>query len=245
MEHLNLEALARLVDEAPNPDERRHLEGCPSCSDELEALRDQTTGLAHLPDLRPSREGWTDLERRLRVEGLIGRGAHRAGAGGGDPNGDRRSPWLQAAAGLALLLAGAGMGMGAGSILGGPDGTPSPHTAGDPLPSSVVAVLDEDPASSDLTLEDAEALVRLTEGWYRSALVRYREQLAREGEPFQGEANPVTRYAALETLLAASRAAVREAPTDPFLNGLLVNMTAERDATLRGIRASAPGENWY
>jgi hypothetical protein len=245
MEHLSLETLARLVDEAPTPEERRHLDECPTCDRELEALRDQTTGLSHLPDLRPPREGWADLERKLRSEGLIGSGARPAGAGGGDPGGHRGSPWLQAAAGVALLLAGAGMGMGAGSLMDGPDGAPPPFSAADPLPSSVVAVLDQDPGASDLTLEEAEALVRLTEDWYRSALVRYREQLAREGEPFQGEANPVTRYAALETLLAASRAAVRESPTDPFLNGLLVNMTAERDATLRGIRASAPGENWY
>jgi hypothetical protein len=108
-----------------------------------------------------------------------------------------------------------------------------------------LASLDQNLLERDLSLQEAEELVRLTEEWYLAALVRYRERLEIEDAPSGQGPNPLTRVAALETLMAASRAAVREAPTDPFLNGVLVNMRAERDATLRGIQASAPGANWY
>jgi hypothetical protein len=43
--------------------------------------------------------------------------------------------------------------------------------------------------------------------------------------------------------VAASQAAVRQAPADPFLNGLLASTLAEREATLRKI--SSGGDNWF
>jgi hypothetical protein len=239
MEHLSLETLARLVDDVPDRGEAEHLARCRRCRDELEALRNQTVGLSHLPDLRPPREGWSRLEGRLKAEGLIRGGSH----GSRSP-----VPWLQAAAAAVLLLVGTGMGLGI-AHMGGPDRSRDGIVAGGTLegfPLGALAVLDQGTPEPDLTLEEAEALVRLTEEWYRTALVRYRERLQTEEGPGRGtESNPMTRVAALEALLAASRVAVREAPTDPFLNGLLVNMRAERDAALRGIQASAPGENWF
>jgi len=36
---------------------------------------------------------------------------------------------------------------------------------------------------------------------------------------------------------------VRQAPADPFLNGLLASTMAEREATLR--RISSSQDNWY
>jgi hypothetical protein len=239
MEHLSLETLARLVDDVPDREEAEHLTRCRRCRDELEALRSQTVSLSHLPDLRPPREGWARLEAHLKDEGLIRAENHHS-----------RSPvpWLQAAAAAVLLLVGTGVGLGIGS-LGDPDGWQEGIAAGgtvEGFPLGVLAALDDGASAPDLSLQEAEALVRLTEEWYRTALVRYRETLrSGEGPGHTPDSNPMTRVAALEALLAASRVAVREAPTDPFLNGLLVNMRAERDATLRGIQASAPGENWF
>jgi hypothetical protein len=62
MEHLSLEALARLVDETPFRSERRHLARCPDCSRELALLREQTEALRSLPDLRPAPGDWPALE---------------------------------------------------------------------------------------------------------------------------------------------------------------------------------------
>ena len=51
------------------------------------------------------------------------------------------------------------------------------------------------------------------------------------------------RMAALEYLFAATQAAVRQAPADEFLNGLLAATFAEREATLR--RISTRQDNWF
>jgi hypothetical protein len=249
MEHLTTEALARLVDEAPTPEERGHLNRCRRCRDELDALQAQTLGLSHLPDLRPPRGDWESLELRLRREGLIhadGDGAW----GGGHRRIRRMNPWLQGAAAVLLLAVGAGAGAGGMALsTGGAPGEArgEPRTAGLDLPA-VQAALGMDRAADRISVAEAEELVRVTESWYLSALVRYRERLGVEegGDAPGAWGDPVTRYAALETLLAAGRAALREAPADPFLNGLLLNMQAEREATLRGIRAGSENSaEWF
>jgi len=93
--------------------------------------------------------------------------------------------------------------------------------------------------------EDVEAAaqaVRAAEEMYVNALSRYRLLLEREGgDDVLGDPN--SRYAALEYLVAASQAAVRQAPADPFLNGLLASTLAERDVTLR--RISTRQDNWF
>ncbi|MFO7260734.1 MAG: hypothetical protein DIU52_006245 [bacterium] len=95
MEHLSLEALARLVDEPAEPAEAAHLEVCAECRAELDALREQTSELAHLPDLEPPPDIWPAIEACLREEGLL-RAPRRASG----------SVWLRLAAALALFLAG-------------------------------------------------------------------------------------------------------------------------------------------
>jgi len=257
--HLSPETLARLVDEVPSAGERTHLNRCRRCRDELDAMQVQTLGLSHLPDLRPPQGDWESLEPRLRSEGLIREGETRSGSrptrqarrhhdSMGDPRGRAVAGWTRWAAAVLLVLGGAGLGvgavtalgeggMGAGSMAEGP-GVPSPARD----LAAVPAALGLSGGGGPATLEEAEELVRLTETWYRSALLRYRDQAARG----RSEADPLDRYIALEALLAAGQAALREAPTDPFLNGLLVNMQAEREAALRGIRTVSREEGvWY
>lgn len=233
MEHLTNETLARLVDERPNSVEREHLAGCARCQDEIEALREQTEALRHLPDLRPPGGGWDALEPRLRSEGLVTEAFRHAGTGQRHPAGGwLRGPALQAAAAVVLLAAGMGLGMGMAEL----------ETTDDPAEGALAGV-ESELAHADLTLDEAAELVRITEGWYMDALVHYRERL--EGGASDTEPDPLTRWAALENLMAAGQAAVREAPTDPFINGLLVNMYAEREATLRGLEARTASHNWY
>jgi hypothetical protein len=53
-----------------------------------------------------------------------------------------------------------------------------------------------------------------------------------------------SRYAALEYMVRAGQAALREAPTDPFLNGLVASTMAEREAWLKLISSNG-NDNWF
>lgn len=71
MHHLDLETLARLVDETPQPAEAAHLRDCLACRRELAELREQTDALAGLGEEDPPAGAWQALEARLMDEGLV------------------------------------------------------------------------------------------------------------------------------------------------------------------------------
>ncbi|MEX2530453.1 MAG: hypothetical protein WD960_06730 [Gemmatimonadota bacterium] len=264
MKHLSEETLARLGEDLASPEEAAHLEGCEECLGAVAELRAQVRALGALPAMRPPTGEWEALEARMRSEMLLGEVSSqiridRGPPGPGAPptrvgrgNRWRRSHGagaLRAAAAVALLAVGTGMGMSISSLQdrAGP---------GDAAPGGTVAmgeaVLSGSGASlpiisseefAELSLEEAEQFVRLTEGWYRESLARYRGRLEAEGR--HPPSDPYTRYAALETLLLAGEAAVREAPADPFFNGLLVNVDVERQALLEGFGLGSADHNWY
>jgi hypothetical protein len=103
MQHLDLEQLARLVDEPAEPAEAEHLRGCLVCRRELAEMRAQTEALASLEDPEVPPALWAALEAQLREEKLI-----RAPAGG-RPLGFSRVH-LRIAASLALFLMGGAAG---------------------------------------------------------------------------------------------------------------------------------------
>lgn len=223
MEHLSPDTLARLVDETPSAEEGQHLRACATCAAELRGLREQTEALGRLPDLRPPPGDWEVLQARLVSEGLMERGSRFRSMG-------RTPGWMKVAAAVVLFLAGTGAGAawGSGTLMreGGPG------AAGPFLQASAGAV----------SVEEAEEAVRLAERQYMDAWVRYRQAVEAEG----GEVlpDPATRIATLEYMIQAGQAALREAPTDPFINGLVASAAAEREAVIR--RAStATGESWY
>lgn len=224
MGHLTLDRLARLVDEEPTPEEREHLSSCLHCTAELGALRDQTEALADLPDLRPPQGDWDVLEARLVSEGIIERKSRFPFQGLSVTPG-----WVQAAAGLVLFAGGIGIGAARASSV---KEEPAMTSLTELLPVSSV-----EPA----TLAQAEDAVRMAEQEYMEALVRYR-QMQDDGQGGSDVADPAGRFAALDALVATTQAAVREAPADPFLNGVLVSAMAEREAVLR--RVSGTPE-WY
>jgi hypothetical protein len=227
MGHLTTETLGRLVSEAPSPEEVRHLESCPFCRSELEAMGELTAAMGSLPDIRPPAGDWDALEARLVSEGLIR-------AGGSVLSSPRWwAPWLRAAAGLVLFLGGTAL----GSLLSG--GGPGREVAdGQGLPDIRLVPVGSHayPVSS---LADAAEAVRQTEQEYVLALLQYRQLLDAQGEP-GAIGDPVSRFAALEAIVAAGRAAVQQAPADPFVNGVLVGALAEREALLR-TAAATPG----
>lgn len=221
MERLSLEALARLVDETPFRDERRHLARSPDCARELELLREQTEALGALPDLRPAPEDWPALEARLEREGLL----HRSNAAAAAIRLiDRRRGWMQAAAAVVVFLAG-GLGGAALAPMGSMSGTG---------PEGEVAVV-ETAALEAETPEEAAEFLRLAEQQYRDAMLRYRA-LTRSPEA-ETTVDP-RRLAVIDALVAMGQAAVQEAPDDPFLNGFLVSAVAEREAALNSFFAS-------
>lgn len=232
MGHLKIESLARLVSEAPSPDEEKHLESCSACRLELKALQEQTESIGSLPDLRPPVGDWEALEARLVSEGLIRssglarRASHWWSSG-----------WMQAAAALVLFLGGAALGRGTfASGEGGDFAQGSPPQGLQLIPVGTQAV----PLSN---LADAADAVNRTERQYMDALLRYRQILDSQGDPtFIGD--PTIRFAALEAIVAAGRAAVQQAPADPFLNGVLVSALAERQALLRTASLS-PNDRVY
>jgi hypothetical protein len=93
------------------------------------------------------------------------------------------------------------------------------------------------------TLEEAAEAVNTAERRYMDALLRYRQMLDSQGDPaYIGD--PTVRFAALEAIVAAGRAAVQQAPADPYLNGVLVSALAERQALLTNT-ALTPGDGVF
>jgi anti-sigma factor RsiW len=217
MEHLSPEALARLVDEAPTPDERGHIATCTACAAEVEVLREQTRALGSLPELMPPRGDWRVLEARLRSEGLVEDPGVFRGLG------LAQTPvWMKAAAAVLLFLGGTGTGA---ALTAGPAGS-----------AAQVAL------SSAEGVEEAASAVRVAEQQYVDAVSQYRQLLAAEGGESYGS-DPMGRFAALEHLVMVSQAAVRQAPGDPFLNGFLASAMAERDVAARMV--STRQDNWF
>ena len=217
MEHLNAEALARLIDEEPQLDETQHLADCGWCSSELKAFRGQTNALGALPEIVPPQGDWQVLEARLRSEGLVqSPGLFQTLEMAQTPG------WMRAAAAVLLFLSGTAAGAAVAS-----------GAAPDLIGPSIAEAT---------TVEDAASAMRLAEDGYVAAFARYRELWAQNGgETPVGDAS--SRYAALEHLVSVSQAAVRQAPADPFLNGVLTSALAERDAMVRLVSAS--GDNWF
>lgn len=207
MERLNLEQLARLVDEPTTPEERTLLEGDPALRGELEALRLQTESLRALPAMLPAPGGWDDLEKKLLAAGLIRR---RRSA----PFGRKR--WLQAAAALVIFTGGTAFGWITSSASGGE--IRAAAAAGEP--------------ASFASVEEAKAAVEEAARIWQNNYGGYQRLLSLESDA-EAARDPLVRLAALETVLAASRAAVEESPEDLFLNGVFVRTLAERDRTLR------------
>jgi hypothetical protein len=262
MSHLTAETIARLVDEEPTAAELAHLDACGDCRGELEAMREDVHALSLLPDIEPAPDAWPALERRLAAEGLIRRrplfSASRLG---------------YAAAALVVFMAGglAGRmsGVTAPQAATVPPGEaapvvtlppPAPAWAGaaqpddEPAPSAAVLVAEPpQPAGAarlasaqtggftlPRTLDDAASFLRQTEELYLAALTRYAE-LATASDA----GDPVSRLAALQSIVMTTQAALNQAPADPVINGYHLTALAQRDATLRQVAATSGSERWY
>jgi hypothetical protein len=215
MPHLTLEALARLVDEAPTTDEAAHLHGCEQCRGELDALRDQTEALSAMPKMAPPPDLWPALRTRLRAEGLV--------AGSTPP---RAYPALtRAAAALVLFVAGGA----AGYAVRGPAETA--------VPAAAVTARTEGPARAaapvtTLAGSDVSADVERAQEAFAAALDRY--MMANSSEP----PDPAARLAALDNIVMTTAEALNESPGDAVINSYHLTAVAQRNELLRQIAAS-------
>jgi hypothetical protein len=245
MSHLTLETLARLVDDAPDPTEAGHLDICPQCREELEALRADAAVLHALPDPDPSIAQWIRLEQRLEREGLMRRSWRWQPA------------LLRLAAALVIFVLGAVSATLAlrpreRQLMTANDAplrtvTAQPETIYVPaatLAQNSLPAAERAPAPAPVgavaarTPEEAMARLRSVESDYMAALTRYSELSGR-----LDDGDPLARLAALESIVATTRAALGRAPADPVINGYHLTAVAQRDALLRQVSAS--GSNWY
>jgi len=262
MQHLTLEAIARLVDEAPDSGEAFHLRECLTCRRELEEMRALTGDLAQLADPEPSPRAWAELESRLVEEALV---RHRGAA-------PREYAWLRVAASVSLLV----LGGTAGAAIWGRGGTepargepvpllpvataPAPNwtpTEASPAPEpeapapGLARTVAEEPSAHpaaprresnggarEARRREAAAALRNAERDYLVALAEYARAASEE------DADPVTRLATLEGLVRATRYALERAPDDPLINGYHLAAMGQRDAILRQIARSSE-ETWY
>jgi hypothetical protein len=215
MEHLSLETLARLVDESGDVIERDHLMECERCARELAEMRGQSAELAALPRLEPRADSWAELHDRLVDADLI-RSPRPA------------PPWrspalLRIAAALALFAGGALVG---GVVAGSGE-----------LRESRVAAAGSSGAGEG---GDAEALelLRAAEDAYLAALMRYSELTE------DAAMDPLTRLAALESIVLASRAALQQAPADPVINGYYLTALGERERMMRQLVVDS-SDPWF
>jgi len=146
---------------------------------------------------------------------LLEEGLVRPTRGGGQPP----RWWVQMAAGLMLFVGGTALGQALGPE-NGPDG--------------------QSTSGAFASVEEAAQAVEFAERQYLQAVDGYQRTVrSQDGSP--PARDPASRFAALEALLAASQAAVKESPADPFFNGILINTLRERQQTLRQVS----GDNWY
>jgi hypothetical protein len=216
MPHLNLEELARLVDEAPTEDEALHLSGCSECRRELDELEGQVRATAEMPELSAPAGEWEAIRARLAGERVLaGRSPGLLG-----PAGTWRGALLRMAAALALFVSG-GL---TSELLRGASGSGAQER---------IAV------AEPTTAEEAERALIATEAEYVAALSRYSELAGTDVSE-----DPLNRLAALEGIVLTTRAALRDAPGDPVINGYHLTALTQREAMLRQISRTT-GDGWF
>lgn len=194
MQHLTLEELARLVDEAPEPIEAEHLRDCLVCRRERDAMRAQTAALAELADPEPRPGAWRALEAALAEEGLMRPVPGRAVR--------TWQPLLRIAAALLLFATGAAAGL---SLLrpGSTDRVAQAPVQPSGGEGRVLGVVQLPPASAESRVVDAPVA--------EDAVVPTADPpVARMVSARAGDAPPVTARRRAPALTPEAKAAARE-----------------------------------
>ncbi len=226
MLHISAERLAALVDETALPDEATHLAACAHCERELGAHRRlvrlaSSAGLQEQPPL----SDWVSLGAMLKAEGLVS-------AAPSAPSRPSRAQWvMRIAAGLVLI---------AGSVVAGR------WTAGFGVSyngAPVAATARQDatpPAASFDSPQAAMQVLTSAQQQYSDAAVYLAGQDTTAHFIGLNVNTYRARLSALDQIVAATRAALYQAPQDPVLNQYYLSAVAAREATLRQYKAALP-----
>lgn len=229
MLHLSTDRLAALGDDVPSAAEAAHLASCEPCAREIDAYR-TLVGMAHaerdsigLPLTR-----WDAIASALDADrGSVVARPRRALAG-----------WpLRAAAGLLLMAGGAVIGRtsaGADPLPGVAIGSRAAVAA-----SASAGAARRDGDSGFASVQEAQAAQRRSEQLYQRAvayLAQYDSTAVDDGSPIAYR----SRLAALDRVISATSAAMREAPHDPVINGYYLTTLGQREATIRQLNTALP-----
>lgn len=245
MQHLSIERMAELVDGDASPSEREHLTTCVGCSQELEAYR-RVTALAGDERRRIAAPltDWDTLRVRLRAEGLLWPGGQRSTIG---------RTWWAGGRDLVRRVAVVVVFLGGGAVLGrmsagmpmveavalrpearlvgvrldatgGGDGAP---TVGASNPSGGFRTTED----ALRALEGAQRQYELAASWLAS-----HDTISSALAPAQYR----TRLAALDRTAETMQQAMRDAPSDPYINQYYLATLSAREQTLRRLGTTLP-----
>jgi len=235
MSHLSTDRLAALGDEAPTAAETAHLAECTACARERAAYR-TLVGMAHgerdaigLPLTR-----WDAIASAIDAGSRDASGvraarsprsvaSHRIG----------RMPFLRAAAAVLLLAGGAVVGRhSAGASI-------FPHFASSARADASDDSIGSRTATAFTSVEQARLAQLRSEAVYQQAtafLAEHDTASLVDGSPTAYR----SRLAALDQVISTTRAAMRQAPHDPVINGYYLTTIGQREATLRQLNTVLP-----
>lgn len=248
MLHLPIERLAELVDGGATPAEREHLAACASCARELEAYgRLVVMAGDERRRIAPPLTDWDAIGERLRAEGMVK--APRVGAGTGTPA-RRRGAIVDVARRAAAVV----VLVGGGAVLGRMStGLPvveavafRPGTGAQPesasLGNAATNVLPVSNATTDFgTSQDALAALDQAQRQYEQAAswLATHDTSSSDTAPEQYR----TRLAALDRTAQTMQQAMRDAPSDPYINQYYLATLSAREQTLRRLGTTLPVGN--
>jgi hypothetical protein len=242
MLHLPIERIAELVDGGASPVERDHLTTCVACARELEAYRrlvvlasDQRRRIA------PPLTEWDSLAERLRAERLM------APPGGGvvPPRrvGVAVTELLRRAAVVVIFV-------GGGAVLGR-------MSAGIPITQAVAFRNDSSTSSSSLASNGSMSVIPVSNpavGFSTSQEALHALESAQR--QYEAAASWLashdtsssalapdqyrTRLAALDRTAETMQQAMRDAPSDPYINQYYLATLSAREQTLRRLGTALP-----
>lgn len=247
MQHLETTRLAAFDHDPFTTDELAHLASCADCRAEREAVAQLVThaGGVVTQDIAadaPRLVAWDSLARSLRDEGLLTTGEHAAPDAPVVVSARRASPvrvetpvssqrWFQrvrqVAAALALVAGGAMM----GRLSSGAELATGPAAQAGTM-ARAVGFGDTDFASVD---QATQVLNQAQRDYERASVwLAANDPTIRDSDVYRA------RLAALDQMMAASRAALREAPQDPVLNHYYLSAYSAREATLQALSGALP-----
>ncbi len=236
MLHLSIDRLAALADEQPTADERRHLDGCADCAQEVAAHRSLLSMAGAERDVMGiPLTRWDALARKLREGGLITTAEPMTvTAEFATPVGKRRPSgraMMRFAAAIMLVVGGAVMGRASTGAPLLPDGVLAGQSASGGLFS------EQEIPTAFASVEEAQQVKAFHEAAYRNAVAF----LANNDSVTRGTPAAMrARLAALDRVSRTMSEALRDAPYDPVINDFYIYSFGQREATLRQLNTVLP-----